>query len=197
MAPLFYRFPGGRLYYGVAIQANTEAAGAPMPDSYVYVYGRYRVWMKGAPVYLVVARVQPRDFQDFAAWRFWDGAGWSEKISDSKPLGIGGAELSVTPMTALGYRGKYLLIAMRPKGAIFYRLGASPYGPFGPARELYKPREFERGTGIYTYNAKAHPHLSEDRRLLVSYNVNTTVRKLNRRNGSLYRPRFLWLELAE
>ena len=149
-APLLHTFPGGRLYYGVAIQANTEAAGAPLPDGYVYVYGRYRIWMQGAPIQLVVARVRPEDFEDFAAWRFWDGAGWSGEISDSRPLGIGGAELSVTPMTAPGYRGRYLLIAMHFDDALFYRIGSSPHGPFGPPRELFRPHEKDLGAGSFS-----------------------------------------------
>ena len=45
---------------------------------------------------------------------------------------------------------------------------------------------------VYTYNAKAHPHLSEGSRLLVSYNTNVW-------NGNntpyCYHPRFIWLDL--
>ena len=45
---------------------------------------------------------------------------------------------------------------------------------------------------VFTYNAKAHPHLSEGSRLLISYNTNIW-------NGEntpyCYHPRFIWLDL--
>nr|WP_238350973.1 discoidin domain-containing protein [Kribbella shirazensis] len=45
----------------------------------------------------------------------------------------------------------------------------------------------------YCYNAKAHPSLSEDGRLLISYNVNRVG--ADPLTTEIYRPRFVWLDL--
>ena len=47
------------------------------------------------------------------------------------------------------------------------------------------------GNNYYTYNAKAHPHLSEEGSLLISYNVN--VINGDAVNTTDYHPRFIKL----
>ena len=48
------------------------------------------------------------------------------------------------------------------------------------------------GYPTFTYNAKAHSHLSTPGRLLISYNVHN-LEALGE-NADIYRPRFVWLE---
>ncbi|MGW7686965.1 galactose-binding domain-containing protein [Kribbella sp. NPDC054772] len=182
--------------FGVGIMPGT--------DGFVYVYG-YRNTLAGGQKDLVVARVPRDQFADITAWRFWSGTAWSPDITvsvqDSAVLHADvSTELSVTPIPRGRYAGKYLLVYLRNVNStgLEYAVGSSPVGPFAPGVRFYncpEPYVYESQTegGTYCYNAKAHPSLSEDGRLLVSYNVN--------RLGSdpltteIYRPRFVWLDL--
>ena len=76
------------------------------------------------------------------------------------------------------------------------RVSYHPYGVFSSAEPIYKcPEREDDPTGkVFTYNAKAHPHLSEEGSLLISYNVNTfndTGEFIE--NGEIYHPRFIKL----
>ena len=50
-------------------------------DGIVYVYG-----IKGKQKNVVVARVLPQSFDDFANWHFWDGKEWNTDINQLLPL---------------------------------------------------------------------------------------------------------------
>ena len=175
------------LYFGAGIMPNTVAAGAPNPDGYVYVYGRYQK----AEIKLAAARVKAADFEDFAKWRFWDGRDWSADIARTAPLGRGGPELSVTPVPSGPLKGKYLMVSMHVERYLYIRIGESPVGPFGPRINIHHTTEPDAGQEIYTYNAKAHPNLSAPGQWLISYNVNSTNFRNLVRNADIYRPRFL------
>lgn len=163
-----------KLFFGAAFMPNTETAGAPDPDGFIYIYGRYQG--KGNDeVKLAVARVESAKFEDWAAWRFWDGAAWSDDIEAATELGRGGPELSVTPVASGPLSGKYLLVSMRVERDVYLRVGESPTGPFGPRINIYHTAEPDAGQEIYTYNAKAHPSLSSTGKWLVSYNVNKSI----------------------
>ena len=93
--PLFHTSEERTLFFGAGIMANTKAAGAPNPDGFIYIYGRYEA-QDG--LQLAVARVTPDAFHDFSQWRFRDETGWSANIADTASLGPGGPELSVFPV---------------------------------------------------------------------------------------------------
>lgn len=175
--------------FGAGIFVNTKKAGAPDPDGYVYVYG-----VKGKEKNLMVARVLPEDFEDFSAWRFWDGKHWNEDMQQVASVTQGVSnELSVSVLADGRYALVFQLTGMGPTVAL--RLGQSPYGPFGPVIELWNCKESQQKNYI-TYNAKAHPNLSAPGELLISYNVNAFdfMNELKAR-PNLYRPRFIRLKL--
>ena len=194
-APFFHCDDARKLYFGAAFVPNTSAAGAPNPDGHIYAYGRYH-GVGDPEIQLAVARVAEANFEDFAAWRFWDGAAWNADIAATAPLGRGGAEFSVTPVASGPLAGKYLLVSMHVERDLYIRIGDSPVGPFGPRIDIYRTSEEDDGQSIYTYNAKAHPSLSPDDAWLVSYNVNTRDWDSHVANGDIYRPRFLWVRFG-
>jgi len=167
-------------------------------DGYIYVYG-YRDNLRTSAKYLIAARVKPESFAKAEEWRFWDGKNWSEDIAvafrDEALLADRiSTELSVTPIG----EGRYLLIYMQNvmSDRLAYKIGSSPVGPFGEAVIFYRaPEPTEMGPPIYSYNAKAHPHLSAPGLLLISYNVNR-LRSLPHTTDD-YRPRFIELRLEE
>ncbi|MBB6671196.1 discoidin domain-containing protein [Cohnella nanjingensis] len=195
--PLYRKLPdGGELVFGAGILDNTKEAGAPQPDGYIYTYG-YKAEPTGDKR-LLVARALPAALGDPSQWRFWDGRTWSERIEDAAPLAEGvSPELSVTPMKAGRWQGKYLLVCERNStgGVVAYAVGDSPAGPFGPMTALYHTPELGQGQDIVTYNAKAHPHLSGEGELLVTYNVNSTSLAENASNADIYHPR--WIRIRE
>ena len=179
--------------FGAGIFVNTEKAGAPNPDGYVYVYG---VKNGTAPFEknLMVSRVLPQDFEDFSKWRFWDGSDWSIDINNIKNAATitnrVSDELSVTPLSD----GRYALV-FQDYGigkSVALRLSLSPVGPFGPVIKLFDCPEPAMDLDYFTYNAKAHPNLSKSGELLFSYNVNSfNFFSDIQLQPNLYRPRFI------
>ncbi len=180
------RFENGGL--GAGIFVNTKKAGAPDPDGYVYVYGA-----RGKEKNLIVARVFPEDFENFSAWRFWDGKEWNKDMQQVVSVTNGVSnELSVSALDD----GRYALVfqseGMGP--TVGLRLGDGPHGPFGPVIKLWDCKESQIKNYI-TYNAKAHPNLSAPGQLLISYNVNAfDFTNELKASPNLYRPRFIKLK---
>ncbi len=192
-SPLFDDSLG--LWFGGAVMANTVEAGAPNPDGFLYVYGMVRDGLFGS---ICVARVEPARIEDFSAWRYYDGRDFVEDMRTVVPIvPIGSCECSVTPILSGPWKGRYAYVGI-PIGIgsiVDVRLGDAPFGPFTEKHELFYIPEAEelaaRGANrVYTYNAKAHPHLSDPDSLLVSYNINATDFNSHFLNADVYHPRF-------
>lgn len=177
---------GDLLYFGAGVMDHSSI------DGYVYVYG-YR---DGHGRDLVVARTTAETFEDFNAWNYFDGEGWSRDPNDSAPLLEGvSPELSVTRMTSGMLAGKYMLVAMEgtTSGKISYSVSETPWGPFSSFTLLYETLEGETLQSAFTYNAKMHPHLSTEGSYLISYNVNALqISALV--DARIYHPRFITVE---
>ncbi|RWY50853.1 DUF4185 domain-containing protein [Mucilaginibacter gilvus] len=172
--------------FGAGVYVNTQAAGAPQPDGYIYTYG-----VRGMVKNLMVARVLPKDFENFSKWTYWDGNAWVSDIRKVANITDGVSnELSVSALPD----GRYALIFQQGgmSTIVGMRIGASPVGPFGPIIKLWdcKPDLVEKT--FVVYNAKAHPSLSKPGELLISYNINSVefIKDLTV-HPNLYRPRFI------
>ncbi len=184
----------GETFLSSAILPNTAESGAPEPDGYIYVYGP-KHGNNGAN--LAASRVKPENFHKFDYWEFWNGTSWSSRIKDCAIIAESiSCEFSVTPMVTGMYKGKYLLVYQEDGAGryVAYRVGESPVGPFGPPVRIYYTPEPDEGQCIYTYNAKAHPHLSKPGELLISYNTNSRNTKAHFDNGHIYRTRWICLK---
>ncbi|HWV66667.1 DUF4185 domain-containing protein [Chitinophaga sp.] len=187
--PLFLPAAGNEnSSFGAGILVNTQQAGAPDPDGYVYVYG-----IKGQQKEVLVARVLPENIEHFERWYYWNRQQWSTDIAQAAAITAHASnELSVTPLKD----GRYALICqvdgMSP--VVGLRLGLSPAGPFGPVIKIWECPEVKENKHFFVYNAKAHPNLSKPGELLISYNVNA-FDFLNElaMQPQLYRPRFIRL----
>jgi hypothetical protein len=169
----------------------TWAAWLQIIDNYVYVYG---VEDLGASKYLHVARAPGRNLR--AQWQYWTGSGWSAREADSVRVLEGVSnEHSVTP-----WRGKYLLVTQDTtevfSAKIVGYVGNSPTGPFTDKTLLYTTPETGalgtyRNANVYTYNPHAHPELSTDNRVVISYNVNSLNGDDLYEDVTIYRGRFI------
>ncbi len=203
--PLYYRDDKQIILFGAGILDNTVQAKAPDPDGYVYVYGWAQEWSKGVKT-LVVSRVKREEYPDFDKWSYWDGEQWGDKITDAlKPeavisRGHISCELSVTPMTSGRYKGRYMLVYTKDvmSKELEYCIGDSPVGPFDDPVPLYYCEDNilnEASGNVYNYNAKAHPHISPEGELLVTYNSNAVDSKTQLRNVEVLHPR--WIRIYE
>ncbi|MEX2569048.1 MAG: DUF4185 domain-containing protein [Cyclobacteriaceae bacterium] len=177
--------------FGAGIFVNTKEAQAGNPDGYIYVYG-----VRGTEKKLMVARVLLRDFENFEAWRFWDGSGWNVDMQQVTFLTAGVSnELSVSELPDGRYALIFTINGINP--VVGMRLSKTPFGPFGPMIEIWKSNEMEQKNFI-TYNAKAHSNLSASGEILISYNVNAfDFGSEIQANPNLYRPRFIKLKIEQ
>lgn len=190
--------------FSMGIMPNTKTAGVKNPDGYYYFYG-YRDNIDYAFFQtkdLIVSRIHEKDFPDFSKLTYWNGSEWGTNIEESAVIVENvSCEVSVTPIDYGPNAGKYIAVYTEAvqSSHMRYALGETPWGPFSESVEFYTAPETQttalgnNGT-LYTYNAKAHPHLSDSNRLLISYNVNVSgSAALNCKD---YHPRFLYLDLG-
>ncbi len=174
--------------FGGAVLDNTEAAGVPDPDGYLYIYG-----VRGKTKELIITRVKPGSLENFSSWEFKTTDGWTSDLKSATSLMDSiSNEFSVSPMG----NGKFALVYQL--GGIDTRIclhiGSSPYGPFGPREYIYNTVKDVSGKDLITYNAKAHPALSKPGELLISYNVNSfSFLQQIEKTPNFYRPRFFRL----
>lgn len=163
----------------------------------VHVYG---VEDLGAVKYMHVAKVLGGDFTDLKRWRYWDGQGWSREETDSARVMPNVAnEYSVTP-----YRDGYLLVTQDTSVPFSSEIRAytscSPTGPFEGGTTIYQMPEVGAwgsygNPDVIAYNAHEHPELRDGDTLLVTYNVNSIDTDDVYEDVTIYRPRFIEVEL--
>jgi hypothetical protein len=149
-------------------------------DAYTYVYG---VRSNDAGKMLYVARTND-DLTD--TWEYFTGTEWSED-----PLAAEVIVEDVSEQFSVFKDGSvyYLLTQHNIFGKEIYLYTATaPEGVFGEKRVVYCTPE--TGGNIFTYNAFAHPQLSQDS-LVVSYNVNSFDYTDILKNADNYRPYFV------
>ncbi|MEY3051348.1 MAG: hypothetical protein RLY31_1133 [Bacteroidota bacterium] len=166
--PFFFPLENGsKVTMGSAILVNTEWAGAPHPDGYIYILG-----VGGQQQGLVVARVLPKDFEAFDRWQFSRGTDWTNDPLQAIPVTRHVSnEMSLSPTADGRYALVYQYFGLEQEVAV--QLTRSPAGPYLPARKVWHCREWEADLDYFAYNAKAFPHFSQPGELLVSYNVNS------------------------
>ncbi len=187
--PFFLTDSNNTTILGQAILPNTEVSGNKNYDGYIYVYGP-RDSSNGKK--LIASRVLPEEFMEFDKWQFWNGNEWTNDFSSCASITDQiSQEFSITEID-----DKYLLVC-QIGSSVAVRFGESPVGPFDFYNEIYQCPEVQISSNVFVYNAKAHPSLSDDNSLLISYNVNTLSFSENINIADIYRPRFIKLSINE
>lgn len=174
--------PGGSIAWG---------AGLMTTPTHTYVYG---IDDRGDTKHLHLARVPAGNLTDRSRWEYRTEDGWSADAADSARLTDGVAnELSVSP-----YEDGYLMISSDTSKPFSPEINAwtacAPEGPWQHPQTIYETPE-SKPKDHFTYNAHGHPELSEDGELLISYNVNTFNFDELVGDPTLYRPKFITLDL--
>lgn len=167
---------GDGVFYGACVMEEKD---------HLYLYG---VKDRGAKKESLLARVEKSKLSDAASWEFYNGEGWTEESSEAQPIvGDVSYEYSVHRAKNGGY-------VMTSQGGFFsprveIRKAPTPEGPWSDPVTVWSAPE-QNSTDI-AYNAKAHPELSDENGLLVSYNMNSLDWERNLNNADVYRPRFI------
>ncbi len=102
------------------------------------------------------------------------------------------------------FEGGYLLITQDTSEELSAKVvamtAAAPTGPFAAPVELFTmPEVGPQGScgmkNVYGYNAHEHPWLRRGRELTISYNVNSLQADDLYADASIYRPRFMRVQL--
>lgn len=179
----FYDFAGDSIKTSFGVGIYTEKVdGKP----FAYIYG-----VRGENKELVVARVATSEIENFDSWEFRTKDSWTREVTQMQSLSDSVSnELSVSQLS----NGQYALIyqegGIYPK--IYMRRAETPYGPFGKKQLIWDTTTEVNDPDLFTYNAKAHPAISGQDELLVSYNVNSfKFFDIIESKPNLYRPRFV------
>lgn len=193
-APVFAYDKDSNYFFGAGIMANTKSAGQLNPDGYIYIYGYKTTYGLRE---MIVARVKEDRFEYFDDWEYYALDGYSSELLDSKPiLEHISCEMSVSEIKEGKNKGRFIAVFSYDVDSpyVAFALGDSPVGPFTKAQKVYHtPEQAIFKSTTYTYNAKAHPHLSQSQKILVSYNTNTYNFDHNMSNRLIYKPRFIYL----
>ncbi len=167
-------------------------------DGFIYVYGYVDRLKQRSRKDLVVARVSRESFDNYSQWRYFDGEDWSDDINvllDPKAALVRGVstEFSVSTIPSGKNQGKFVFVYTPGtiNSRVAFRIGETPFGPFGEEHVFYKSSIPDELPGIRCYNAKAHPIVTTDQGVLVSYNTNRLGDMAHKPEE--YRPRFIWL----
>lgn len=166
-------------------------AGVMTTPTHTYVYG---VEDRGETKHLHLARVPAGTLTDRSTWEYRTKDGWNRDAGQSARLTDGVAnELSVSP-----HEDGYVMISSDTSEPFSPDIRAwtacSPEGPWQHPQTIYETPESEP-KDHFTYNAHGHPELSDDGELLISYNVNTFNFDELTSDPTLYRPKFITLDL--
>lgn len=163
---------------------------------FIYVYGYEETAGKPFPNRrLVLARVPAEKLADFAAWRFYSGGQWKAGANDLTPLADHvSTEGSVSYVPGLKrYAAVYTENGLGER--IVGRFADAPAGPWSEPVLLYRCPEMKGNKKVFSYAAKAHPHLSGENELVITYCVNAFELGPVVNDATLYWPNFVRVKL--
>jgi len=184
-----HKVPFGRyskradMFFGSAVMADGD---------YIYIYGADEQPGKGfGGRSMIAARVRQGRIKDFDQWRFYDGGAWVEDVAGAARLFAGMAtEYSVSYQPRIKrYIAVYTENGLSAK--ILMRTAETPVGPWSRAETIYECPEAGWDKSYFCYAAKAHPEISGEDELLVTYLCNSTDFAKMVNDTRIYRPRFL------
>jgi hypothetical protein len=176
----------------------TYGSGAVVDGKYLYVYGcddATRLLSQNR--YLTVARVPLDQIEDMSKWRFQRDGRWTrdfmraDRISDYMS-----SDLSVAYMPGLK---RYLMVYTDCdiSNRIVARTSPSPTGPWSNYQTLHTCREGYGDAKLYCYAGKAHPTLSSDGKLVISYLTTSIDTWQVAMDARLYWPTFVTVGMRE
>ena len=143
---------------------------------------------------LILASAPVLTIDRFNTWRFRTADGWADTADLAASIVSNvSSEVTVHAIAGRDSRPCYLMVYSEPLlgPGILARAASSPSGPWSDPVRLYVCPEPAADKRNLVYSAKAHPRLSTDAELLVSYCVNNTDFWYMASHADLYLPRFV------
>jgi len=172
---VFYRtriLDGGGISWGAHVMVD---------DEFAYIYG---VLSNETGKTLFVARTD-LEFSD--PWQYYNQGEWTLNPELASSV-FGGVSEQFSVFK--DFDKYYLLTQHNIFGDEIYLFSSdTPEGPWGNGKTVYCTPE--TGGNIFTYNAYAHPHLMNNRELLISYNINSFKFADLLLSADNYRPYFI------
>jgi hypothetical protein len=159
-------------------------------ENTLYIYGVSERKNDGHRKSMVVARVRQDAIEDQRAWEFLGAEGWQSDFRKCEPLvNELASEYSVLFVPALK---KFVLVYTRGglSPQILARTSPNPSGPWSPSTLLYECPD-QTSKDVFCYAAKAHPMLSAENELIISYVVNAFSMWKALGDAHIYWPRFI------
>jgi hypothetical protein len=170
------------------------AAYHDVTEQMVYIYGVTE--HGGGDKRAILARVSTKTVTDFQTWQFYTGTGWSSDDTAARPVMLG----VVNEFTVDEIKGGKGFLAIQseviPSARIIARTAKYPWGPWSDGVEIYTVAELADDPTLFQGQAKAHLHLSAWPWVLVSYVVNSHDFWNMASDTSIYRPRFLRVNVS-
>jgi hypothetical protein len=163
---------------------------------HIYVYGYEEKPGKPFPNRrLVLARVPTERLAEFGAWRFFTDGAWAEDAKAATPLADRvGTEGSVSYVPGLKrYAAVYTENGLGER--IVGRFADAPTGPWSDPVLLYRCPEMKQNKKVFSYAAKAHPHLGGDKELVITYCLNAFDFAAVINDATLYWPQVVRVKL--
>lgn len=138
---------------------------------------------------LVVARVPVLSVKDFSQWRFYSEGTWQADPEKASPLATG-----MAPEFSVHRSGNEYVLVYTENGLsdrILMRKSPNPWGPWSDSKVVFTCPEMKQDKKLFTYAAKAHPHWSTEKQLVISYVVNSFDFWQITREAQWYWPRFV------
>lgn len=176
---------------------TTFGAATLIADGFLYIYGTDEdISAKNRSRHLIVARVPVAQADNFDAWRFFANGEWVKDHRQATRIAANMAsEGSVSYLPVL----KQYVLVYTDRGLsdkIMMRTAANPWGPWSEVTQVFTCPEMKTDKNLFTYAAKAHPMVSADDELIISYVVNSFDFWQVARDARLYWPRFVRVKFS-
>lgn len=175
------------VHYGHAVLPHKDG---------VYIYGTIATAQGVADMHVAKAVLTDGKLGRF---EYWDGASW--QTDPKKSAKLEGITQSISEQfNVVALHDKIALITQdRLKNVkdIYSFTADAPQGPFGNEKLIYTVNEDNYAKdSMMTYNTMVHPQYIRQDKVLMCYNVNTYSFPKLFENASSYKPRFLWVPIA-
>jgi hypothetical protein len=148
----------------------TFGSGAVVQGNFLYVFGgNDESRLVSLNRHLVVARVPLDRIAEMSEWKFLRRGRWSRDFMQADHIAHRlSPDLSVSYMPGLK---RYLMVYTDcdVSNRVVARTAPSPIGPWSEAATLHTCRDAQGDQRLYCYGGKAHPSLSSDGKLVISY----------------------------
>lgn len=159
-------------------------------DGYLYIFGT-KTDNSINDRHLLLARVKPDSIAGFSSWKFLDNGQWTSNFQNAQHLNAKmGFEFSVSYFSQ---QHKFVLVNA-PLGFaqnINVQSADSLSGSWSSPVNVFQCPEPKSNSNVFCYAAKAHPELSSNNDLVITYVANSVVFSDVINDASLYWPRFI------